>query len=145
MSLLIRRRTGGGLFFLAAAAFVALGCGGGKGSVTGEVKYKDQPLAAGAIAFLFEDGEKQVVHADIVNGKYSIPSTQTGKAKVTVTATPPSRGHGALPKGATVSAAPSVSPEKYVPIPAKYGNPDTSGLTYDVKSGAQVKDFPLTP
>jgi hypothetical protein len=32
-----------------------------------------------------------------------------------------------------------------MPISAKYANPDTSGLTYDVKSGAQVKDFPLAP
>ena len=145
MSFLIRRRNSAGLFFL-AAAFVALGCGWGrKGSVTGEVKYNDRPLAAGAIVFLFQDGEKQVVHADIVDGKYSMPSTPTGKAKVTVTATPPSRGHGALPSGATKSAAPSVLREKYVPIPAKYGNPDTSGLTYDVKSGTQTKDFPLTP
>jgi hypothetical protein len=146
MSFLIGRRTSGGLFFLAAAALAALGCGGGgKASVSGEVKYNGQPLAAGTIAFLFQDGEKQVVHADIVDGKYSIPSTQTGKAKVTVTATPPSKGHGALPSGATVSAAPSVSPEKYVPIPAKYGNADQSRLDYEVKGGAQVKDFSLTP
>jgi hypothetical protein len=32
----------------------------------------------------------------------------------------------------------------YVPIPAKYKDPKTSGLTWDVKGGNNPKDFVLT-
>jgi hypothetical protein len=144
MSFWIRRSIGNAMFFLAIATFASMGCGGGKGNVSGEVKYKGQPLAAGTITFLFQDGEKQVMHADITDGKYTLPPTQTGLAKVTITATPPNTSHGALPSGAPAAAA-SVSPDKYVPIPATYGSADQSGLTYDVKSGTQTKDFPLNP
>ncbi|HBI46734.1 MAG TPA: hypothetical protein DDY78_28355 [Planctomycetales bacterium] len=144
MSFWIGRRAGVALFFLAAAAFASLGCGGGRGNVSGEVKYSGQPLAAGDITFIFEDGEKQQVHADVIDGKYTLPPTQTGKAKVTITATAPNTAHGPLPAGATVTG-PSVSPEKYVPIPQKYSNLDQSGLTYDVKGGDQKKNFDLTP
>jgi hypothetical protein len=137
------QRSGAAIVIL-AAAFSALGCGGGNGHVSGEVKYNGQPLAAGTITFLFQDGEKQVMRADVIDGKYTLPPTQTGNAKVTVTATAPNTSHGALPTGAPAPAV-SVSPEKYVPIPAKYANPDSSGLTYDVKSGTQTKSFELTP
>jgi hypothetical protein len=35
-------------------------------------------------------------------------------------------------------------PLKYVPIPRTYSNPETSGLTYEVKRGRQTFDIPLT-
>jgi hypothetical protein len=34
---------------------------------------------------------------------------------------------------------------KYVSINRKYANPDTSGLTFDVKNGEQIKDIDLEP
>ncbi len=70
------------LVLAALAAFAASGCGRGTGSITGEVKYNGQPLPIGDIAFLSQEGDQQVRHADIIDGKYSIPSIQAGQAKV---------------------------------------------------------------
>ena len=36
-------------------------------------------------------------------------------------------------------------PDNIVPIPDKYGDPQTSGLTYTVQNGDQTKDFVLAP
>jgi len=43
---------------------------------------------------------------------------------------------GVAPK----EAAPSNLPT----LPAKYGNPDQSGLTYEVKTGSHTHDIPLS-
>jgi hypothetical protein len=42
------------------------------------------------------------------------------------------------------SAAAPAAPDRYVPIPDKYANQDTSGLTLEVKPGKQQHDIKLT-
>jgi len=83
------------------------------------------------------------------DGSYQVEKVPVGEAKIAVT-NRSLRAAASMPKG---SAPPgkqsgSISPEeakrRYVPIPTKYETPDTSGLTYAVKSGPQEHDIPLT-
>jgi hypothetical protein len=139
-----RHAVGRSLLVLAAlAAFAAAGCGRGKGSITGEVKYQGRLLPIGDIAFMSQEGDQQVRHADIIDGKYSIPGIEAGRAKVVVTTwqpQPPKKsGFGTAP------APPPATVPKYIPIPKRYGDPEQSGLTYEIKVGAQTKDFDLDP
>jgi hypothetical protein len=136
-----RHPVGRTLLVLAAlVAFVASGCGRGTGSITGEVKYNGQLLPIGDIAFLSQEGDQQVRHADIIDGKYSIPSIEVGQAQVVVTTWQPTP-RKARPGG----AAPPPPVPKAILIPKRYGIPDESGLTYEVKRGSQTKDFDLEP
>jgi hypothetical protein len=128
-------------------AVLASGCGSRRATITGEVKYNGAPLPAGTITFLVQAGEKQVVAAEIVDGKYTVKGIDVGQAKVAVMTLPPAKG-GLPPRGGKAVEAPSTfssSPAgKYVPIPLKYANPDQSGLTYEIKPGSQTKDFDLS-
>ena len=36
-------------------------------------------------------------------------------------------------------------PLKYVPIPLKYANSETSELEYEIQKGSQTHDIPLAP
>jgi hypothetical protein len=117
------------------AAFAASGCGRGTGSISGEIKYNGQLLPIGDIAFLSQEGDQQVRHADIIDGKYSIPSIQAGQAKVVVTTWQPQPRKGSPPS----------SVPKAILIPKRYGDPAQSGLTYEVKRGSQTSDFDLQP
>jgi hypothetical protein len=119
--------------------FAASGCGARKGSVSGVVKFNGQPLPSGTIFFLSK-ATQQVVSAKIDDGKYSIPDLPAGMSQVSVTTTPPTTP-GRLPGNRQAPA--STAPGKYVPIPQKYANPETSGLSFEVKGGQQTKDFDL--
>jgi hypothetical protein len=132
------------LILAALATFAASGCGRGTGSITGEVKYNGRPLPIGDIAFLSQEGDQQVRHADIIDGKYSIPSIEVGHAKVVVTTWQPTprKGSGSALSGAATAPAPV---PKAILIPKRYGIPDESDLTYEVKRGSQTKDFDLEP
>jgi hypothetical protein len=131
---------------LGCSLLVALaGCGNSAGAVSGKVLFQGQPLPAGRIVFLCQGGSKPVLTADIKDGAYAIADAPAGPAQVTVTTyqtnfTPvpgmvqsPDMPTGQVPTG------------PYVPIPARYGVPDSSGLTYDITPGSQTKDFQLTP
>jgi len=138
------------LVLAVVAALAASGCGRGTGSVTGTVKYKGDLLPIGDIAFLSQDGDQQVRHADIIEGKYTIPAIPAGVCKVVVTTWQPTPkgGHRKFGPGGpgTKPADPAPPPAvQAILIPKDYGDPDKSGLTYDVKAGSQTKDFDLGP
>jgi hypothetical protein len=137
-----RRRLTAGTFLI-VLTIAALGCGRPTGSITGEVKYKGQLLPIGDIAFLSQEGEQQVRHADIIDGKYSIPRIEAGRAKVVVTTWQPQPRKKSGFDGEDSAPPPPVP--KAILIPKRYGDPDKSGLTYDIKPGAQTKDFDLDP
>jgi hypothetical protein len=83
------------------------------------------------------------MHADIIDGKYSIPSIEAGRATVVVTTWQPS------PRGKGFKVRPGAPPPPPIPtailIPKRYGIPEQSGLMYEVKRGPQTKDFDLEP
>ena len=96
--------------------------------------------------FLCQGGGKQVIRGRIQDGKYTLNNVPTGAAVITVETRPfqPPVPTGPHPSD-KVPERPAKASGKYVPINRKYANPDTSGLTYDVKEGEQIKDIDLQP
>jgi hypothetical protein len=91
--------------------------------VMGKVTYKGQPLAGGTITFVSKDGKAKV----------AATITEDGTYKATVPA-----GEYAVAISTEVlkkKADPKDPPKPLPKIPAKYGDPQTSGLTVVVKEG----------
>jgi hypothetical protein len=120
------------LILVALALSAVSGCGRGTGRITGEVKRDGRPLPIGDIGFLSQEGDQQVRHADIIDGKYSIPAIQAGRAIVVVTTWQPQQRKG--------STEPVVQATL---IPNRFGIPEKSGLTYEIKAGPQTIDIDL--
>jgi hypothetical protein len=143
---------GGPCRWLGALALVlslaAVGCGGGKGTVSGKVTYKGTALKGGRVTFA--TANKQSMQADIEeDGTYTIPNVAAGPAKISVTTSymKPSRSrrYYKVPEGAPEGLGggdPNLA-KRYVLIPDKYEDPESSGLTYTVKSGPQTFNIPL--
>lgn len=161
------------VYLLMALAPGVLGCGGGKGTVTGTVTLDDKPLSVGTIAF--QPAKGNAVSAPIKDGKYTVEGVPTGEARVTVDTKaveqqlkPPDRGGQAPPQSMAPPPGMKMPPEaqKYFDerkqaananqdaakelrknfrkVPEKYGKADTSGLTFKVQSGkGNTFDVPL--
>jgi hypothetical protein len=132
---------------------VPLGCGPGKGTVTGKVIFKGQPLKGGSVTFVPDKQGSQSVNGQIAeDGTYTVTGVAAGPVKITVETQsakpggPPPRafagGKSPYPEN-DPNAASRGSKDRYVAIPDKYQNPDASGLTYTVKAGSQTYDIPL--
>jgi len=133
------------------AAVSATGCGGGKGSVSGTVKFKGEPLPGGQVTFASEAGDKPVVNSGIsADGKYKVESLPAGSAQVGVkTIPPPPKAAGPMQgKGLdpSLGGGAAATPGKYVPIPTKYADPTKSGLKCTVVGGKESNfDIDLQP
>jgi hypothetical protein len=116
--------------------------------VSGTVTFEGQPLPSGTVLFHAADG--RVEHALIAEGgRYAITSTSLGPARITV------RSHPTAPAGMPFSGTPPAAeaertrptPEqhdgKYLVIPLRYLDPETSGLTYTMRDGTQTHNIVL--
>lgn len=125
---------------LSVFALIVAGCGKRMGEVAGTVSYQGKALPSGQVTFFSAD--KQVVGgASITEGKYKVPQVPPGSVKITVTTPPPinqmaNRNAPPRPEGMP-------PPLESIAIPPKYGNPDQSGLTYEVKPGSQEHPIDL--
>jgi hypothetical protein len=133
------------------------GCGG-RGTISGKVKYKNNLLPAGRVVF-FDARDRQVASASITDGSYSgiVP---TGTMKIAVI-TPPATTLKSMPKEKSKVILEGVRkmkkggynplegdsldsvPTKVISIPAKYAEPGESGLTVEVLGGPQSFDIDL--
>ena len=87
-------------------------------TVSGVVTYDGKPLPAGSISF--ESTEKGIAtSASINDGAYSTDRAPTGKVAV----------------GVDTASIQYGNPAKFVPIPAKYADSATSGLSIEVTPG----------
>ena len=126
----------------AAACFALaglIGCGGGGGSdkatISGKVTYNDKPVTGGTLTLYSSTGAPYPVNIK-EDGTFNV-SGDTHRAD----------GGGnrhrpravAPPAGSTAAPAPP-----HVVLPAKYKDPKTSGLTWEVKGGKNTKNFDLT-
>jgi len=119
---------------------------GDTGTVSGKVTYKGKPLPGGNVTFAGKDGKSlaAAIHED---GTYSLEKVPPGEYKVAVeteSLRKAAPGGGVPPKGGDkIAPPPAADAPKYVAIPVKYANPETSGLTYTVKTGKQTFDIDL--
>jgi hypothetical protein len=132
-----------------------MGCSSA-GTVTGKVTFQGKPLPAGTVIFVPEKGGG-AFRSEIFNGDYKVEKVPSGPVKIAVTtpssSTPPMDYIMKMRPPAEVlqKVAPGKSPEDFTkqpppqtePIPKKFSDPDTSGLTYTVKGGSQVFDINL--
>jgi hypothetical protein len=92
----------------------------GGASVTGKITLAGKPLAAGEIAFVtLDEKSPKVVIAAVKEGSYTVSGLKPGKYVLTVTG------------------------DKDTKVPAKYATTDSSGLTLEVKGGAEIFDIVL--
>jgi hypothetical protein len=142
---------------LLSVAVLAAGCSG-RGSISGKVYFKDQPLGGGTVVFTSADGQGSKV-ADIQpDGSYTIDAMPAGPVKIAVeteSVRPARSGAGAppglpmpppdkIPAGVdakTVYSASRPVPRKYTAIPRDYADIAKSGLEYAVIQGPQQHDI----
>jgi hypothetical protein len=146
------------------------GCGAGKSKVSGQVLFNGAPLPGGQLTFRPGDPKHNPIIAEIdEQGRYEavLPA---GPVKVSVDnrglQPPPALG-GGLPldlplspevkkklmgkKGETPAPPARGNNDarkpagKYIPIPDRYYNVDTSGLDFKVETGDMKHDITLTP
>jgi hypothetical protein len=151
-----------GAFFLCAFVVLA-GCGAPqRATVKGKVTLGDKPLPVGNVMFTTKDNltGTSVIDKD---GNYAINDAPIGDVKISVSV--PTLPPGGLEMMRRMKNNPGVKetqsvdpndsskrigimgdiPENIVPIPDKYKDAATSGLTYTVKGGEQTFDIKLTP
>jgi hypothetical protein len=123
------------------------GCRRPKGTVSGTVTYKGEPVPSGTVAF-FGPGDQVASVALRPDGTYEASGVPLGEVKVTVTTPPPPPSEEQLAKNPMVQERRkgrniSLPVEKTVTVPAKYSRPATSGLSLTVTEGSQPYDIPL--
>ena len=139
----------------AAAVLAAAGCGGGKADVEGKVTFNGKPVVYGTVVVVGPDGipKSGMIQPD---GSYRVSGVPVGSARVAVTSprppgseTPPKKramGRDALDEDKPPPEPPPPAPpeviKNWVSLPEKYGDPSTSQLTLNVKSG-QPADIEL--
>jgi hypothetical protein len=140
------------LLFLLAA-----GCGTTK-TVSGKVSFQGKPMPAGTVLFVQDKAGKTNTYTSQIaeDGTYTIPNLSPGPVKIAVQPLqppnmPPRAGGQVMgiptatfgPEGHNPYGNVKGDESKYVKnFPAKYKDPDTSGLTYTVEgSGSQTHDI----
>jgi hypothetical protein len=155
-------RACGGLLIL-GLLILAVGCGPNykaRATVKGMVTFAGKNLTTGSVMF---HGQHNLTGSATIdkNGNYICNDAPLGDVTITVSVPKvPDGGIGRImPPGmkdkSTKSVDPSGSgksisimgdmPSNVVPIPEKYADVKTSGLTYTVKRGENTYDIPLTP
>ncbi len=154
----------GGLMLLLLLA----GCSS-PGSISGKITYKGKPLKSGTVTFVPDQGGGFT--SEIRDGEYKIERIPPGPAKIAVipsSTIPPmqylmkmrppkevmekaapgksieGQAESPPPPGKSIEAIPKSGPKIETPFPVnRFKDPNTSGLTYTVKSGSQVYDIEL--
>jgi hypothetical protein len=149
-----------GALLLSAVFFT--GCSGSatSNSISGKITFKDgKPLRGGFLMLNYAD-QKQPVRTMInPNGSFRANNVPTGKATVTIDNSELEKQDAMMKQFQKKGPPPGVklppnvkTPEQmqaelggampaYDPIPAKYRDPKTSDLTWDITSGTNTKDF----
>ncbi len=141
-----RARLRGALLIL--SAFALTGCGESTGSVKGKVYFQDKAVTAGTVAFqraanklatgqIQPDGSYEVLNAVTGPNKISVRSQVVANVPQGKMMDPGKMGASDKTKGQEAPTA------KGTTIPAKYADPEQSGVTYTVNSGPNQFDIKL--
>jgi hypothetical protein len=114
----------------AVLALTLAGCGG-KGDVSGTVRFNGKPLAGGQVTFVSPDTRDGVHSLILADGSYQVTGCPAGPVKIAVQTGVPRSGPAKRP----------ASPR----IPIRYADTSTSGLEYTVNRGEQQYDIDLEP
>jgi hypothetical protein len=127
------------------------------GAVRGQVRIDGEPVTAGNVLFVSEDGKWTGIGPINGKGEYVVKEPPLGKVQIAVQTemyrnfAPPARGApahdgGGGPPGSKgmVLPDPAVRGLVYKPIPAKFESVDTSDLSYVVVRGDQTHDLELS-
>jgi hypothetical protein len=140
------------LLGLALAALAALpGCSAPRSRVHGTVKYQGKPLAGAVLTFFGPDN--MVYSADTrPDGTYAIEGVPRGAIRVSVQVPPPrpkprpdpdfvaKARKGAAPAAGAKADSPAPPASDMPPrvnLPTPYGDPNTSGLAFELKEADQ--------
>ncbi len=135
-----------------ATACLLAGCSSGGGipgtaPVTGKVTYNGQPVDGASISFIGQAETQRPAGAlSGPDGAYALKTGDTdgalpGNYTVLVTKTD-APAAGEMTMEAASKSGPAAPPKSL--IPAKYGDPLQSPLKFEVKSGPNAIDLPLT-
>ena len=152
---------------------VLAGCAPAIGKVSGKVTYKGQPVPGGFVTFRPVDGRQNAVTAMLEpDGRFPTVDIPAGEVLVTIDnrELEPRSGIPSLPPNLPLSpetrsklgsgkAAPPSPPAegapasgedvrrpsgRYLPIPEKYYDAESSGLKFTIKGGEQTLEIELT-
>jgi hypothetical protein len=126
-------------------ACLVVGCGGPRRvQVTGTVRFNGKPLPDGRVSFFSPDNQVESAFLES-DGTYKMVRAVTGLNKVTVQTPgrPPGPPYDVPKKGGLLHTERPAS--QNVPLPKRYADPDTSGLTCNVEKDGQVYDIHLEP
>jgi hypothetical protein len=125
-----------------AAALLALialtpGCGPRAAPVTGKVSYQGKPVVWGSVTLKAADGSMHQIGINL-DGTYRLDNVPIGPATVGVSSPDPapSPRAKALADSRSRPAAPPVPPGAWFPLPDKFADPSTSGVTLQVGGGS---------
>ncbi|QDU28630.1 hypothetical protein ETAA8_37330 [Anatilimnocola aggregata] len=136
----------------ALVSFAVIGCGTDSGPprapVAGKVTYRNFPLVGAMVTFIPESGGRSASGLTDAQGKFVLGTFEItdgaliGPHKVAISARGPDRD---LRPGEVGSGLPGEKMPGDPVIPVKYFEPTQSGLTFEVKKGANnAPEFNLT-
>ncbi|HEY1186939.1 MAG TPA: hypothetical protein VGE74_04745 [Gemmata sp.] len=137
------------------------GCSGNRsgintgGKLTGQVTLNGKPIKGGNVLVVSEDGKFSA--SGYVNGEgtYTVPEPPLGKVRIALQTSHlrgsmVPKGTGPKSGGSNEGSRGMVMPNpkeiglEFTEIPAKYENPSTSDLRFEVKGGDETHDLQLT-
>jgi hypothetical protein len=127
------RATFAGLLALLA---LAPGCGPGVGTAAGKVTYQGKPVVWGSVTLRAADGSMHQIGIN-PDGTYRLDRVPVGPAQVGVSSPDP-KPSARLREGGEArlrAFPPPPPPGAWFPLPAKYADPATSGVTMQVGGG----------
>ena len=139
------------LFLAYCLMFLVLaGCKSGNegGEATGKVTIDGEPVTAGEVVFVSEDGILSSSGFIKGDGTYTVKEPPLGLVKIAIQTesfkTVDSSNGPPKPHPVMKMPDPQVMGSVYKEIPAKYGKVETSGLTVTIKRGQLTHDLKLS-
>ncbi len=128
--------TAAGLLALLA---LAPGCGPGVGTAAGKVTYQGKPVVWGSVTLKAADGSMHQIGIN-PDGTYRLDRVPVGVAQVGVSSPDPKpsarlKARAAGGDDPRVRPGPAPPPGAWFPLPEKYADPATSGVTVQVGGG----------
>ena len=131
------------LLLMLGLSLATAGCGPGQGSLTGKVSYQHKSVCSGSVLVVGGDGliSDSPIDAD---GVYAVKNVVAGTVKIIVNSRQPGTAKNLSTRPDKKVAMP-VAPidPGWFPIPEHYADFDKSGLTFQLKPGANVWNIEL--